>query len=184
MYFFLTLKRKVQNVSYPWLHQKGGKLKKKRGEGHAFQRKGGWLVFLGWYVHYIPPFSFPTRSSWAVITHLNSFIYVTFLVNIYCLPFLLKMCIFKRKKKKITLKKCLLLCSQEKPWDDPKGSWVKTQGQCGNCPGGNLLKCNQGHQERDEEGGRIWTALFPGYSYRHSLPVIIPKGLENLVPPG
>lgn len=120
MYFFLTLKRKVQNVSYPWLHQKGGKLKKKRGEGHAFQRKGGWLVFLGWYVHYIPPFSFPTRSSWAVITHLNSFIYVTFLVNIYCLPFLLKMCIFKRKKKKSHWKNAFYSAAKKNPEMIPK----------------------------------------------------------------
>ena len=157
---------------------KSRKLRQTERAMHFKKKEDGVYIFLCRNEYYFPAFNFPTRSIWVVVT-LSSFIYVAFLVNIYFCNSCLKHAYSRGKK--ITMKQFFLCFNKRKRWHDPKGSLFNTSGHYDNCRWRNLLKCNDGHQERDEEGGQMPTPLFPGNSDMRSLPTMIPEGLVNQV---
>lgn len=82
------------------------------------KKKKGRFVFLCRNECYFSEFRFPTRYILVVITHLNSFMYVTLLVNTYCLQFPFNLAYFRERKKKRLWNNCFY-SSKEKPQDDP-----------------------------------------------------------------
>lgn len=117
------------------------------------KKKKGRFVFLCRNECYFSEFRFPTRYILVVITHLNSFMYVTLLVNTYCLQFPFNLAYFRERKKK-TMKQLFLLFKRKTSRWSPKKVCSTCRDTMKTAFWGDLLKCNHGYQKGVRKVGR------------------------------